>query len=130
MVKAPKQTPFRIPAAAAVLISLVGCGGTSDITLPSAEPRTPYRLATYRASDAGDGSPRPAIVIGETILDLAAADALFATEISTQPYGFPADLIAVIAAGDRAHSRLNQLANHFAGREDGFRFRIEPHRLT
>ena len=80
-----------------------GCGGTSDITLPSAEPRTPYRLATYRASDAGDGSPRPAIVIGETILDLAAADALFATEISAQPHGFPADLIAVIAAGDRAH---------------------------
>ena len=130
MFELPRETLAGTVAAAAVLSGLAGCGGTSDITLPSAEPRTPYRLATYRASDAGDGSPRPAIVIGETILDLAAADALFATEISAQPYGFPADLIAVIAAGDRARNRLNQLANHFAGREDGFRFRIEPHRLT
>ena len=129
MVEAPKNVPLAIPAAA-IVFGLAACGGTSDITLPSEEPRTPYRLATYRASDAGDGSPRPAIVIGETILDLAAADALFATEISAQPYGFPGDLIAIIAAGDRAHNRLNQLANHFAGREDGFRFRIEPHRLT
>lgn len=88
MVKAPKNLSFGIPAAAAILVSLAGCGGTSDITLPSEEPRTPYRLATYRASDAGDGSPRPAIVIGETILDLAAADALFATEISAQPTVF------------------------------------------
>lgn len=129
MVEAPKNPSLVIPAAA-ILFGLAGCGGTSDIALPSEEPRTPYRLATYRASDAGDGSPRPAIVIGETILDLAAADALFATEISAQPHGFPSDLIAVIAAGDRARNRLNQLANHFAGREDGFRFRIEPHRLT
>ena len=106
-----------------------GCGG-GDVALPAAEPLTPYRLATYRASDAGDGAPRPAIVIGETILDLAAADALFATETEGVPFGFASDLIAVIAAGDSATSRLHQLANHFAGREEGFRFRIEPHRLT
>ena len=130
MVEVLKQIPSGIAAAAAILVGLLGCGGTSDITLPSAEPRTSYRLATYRASDAGDGSPRPAIVIGETILDLAASDALFATEIGVQPFDFPADLIGVIAAGDRATARLNQLANHFRGREDGFRFRIEPHRLT
>ena len=36
----------------------------------------------------------------------------------------------MIAAGDPATGRLNQLANHFEGREDGFRFRVEPHRLT
>ena len=116
-------------AAAAFLLALTGCG-SADIALPSAEPLTPYRVATYRASDAGDGSPRPAIVVGDTILDLAAADALFATETGAPAMGFPPDLIGVIAAGDRAAARLNQLANHFEGREEGFRFRIEPHRLT
>ena len=113
-----------------ILLGLAGCGGSSDIALPSPDPLTPYRLATYRASDAGDGAPRPAIVIGDTMLDLAAADALFATENGASPFGFAADLIAVIATGDRATARLNQLANHFEGREDGFRFRVEPHRLT
>ena len=113
-----------------ILLGLAGCGGSSDIALPSPDPLTPYRLATYRASDAGDGAPRAAIVIGDTMLDLAAADALFATETGASPFGFAEDLIAVIAAGDAATARLNQLANHFAGREDGFRFRVEPHRLT
>lgn len=130
MMEAANKTPLRILAAAAILSGLTGCGGASDIALPSAEPRTPYRLATYRASDAGDGSPRPAIVVGETILDLAAADALFVTETGAPSFGFPAGLIGVIAAGDRATARLNQLANHFRGRADGFRFRVEPHRLT
>ena len=63
MFELPRETLAGTLAAAAVLSGLTGCGGTSDITLPSAEARTPYRLATYRASDAGDGSPRPAIVV-------------------------------------------------------------------
>ena len=125
-----KKASIGILAAAGIISGLVGCGGPSDIALPSPDPLTPYRLATYRASDAGEGAPRPALVIGETILDLAATDALFATETGASPFGFAEDLIAVIAAGDRATARLNQLANHFEGREDGFRFRVEPHRLT
>ena len=129
MVPAPNKTPFPNLAAAAILLVAVGCR-TSDVALPSAEPVTPYRLATYRASDAGDGSPRPAIVVGETILDLAASDALFASETGAPPFGFPGDLIAVIAAGDPATRRLHQLANHFEGRENGLRFRVEPHRLA
>lgn len=107
-----------------------GCGDSGDIALPSAEPLTPWRLATYRASDAGDGAPRPAIVLGDTILDLAAADALFASETAAPPGEPGSDLISVIAAGDRATARLHQIANHLAGREEGLRFRVEPHRLA
>ena len=129
MVEVLKKTPFGILAAAAVLLAVTGCR-SADVELPSAEPLTPYRLATYSASDAGDGSPRPAIVVGQTILDLAASDALFATETGSPPFDFSTELIGVIAAGDRSTARLNQIANRFDGREDGFRFRIEPHRLT
>ncbi len=96
----------------------------------SGEPETPYRLATYRASDTGDGSPRPALVLGETILDLAAAEALFASETGSTPDPFAPDLIEVIAGGDATTARLNRIANHLAGRADGLRFRVEPHRLT
>ena len=119
MLSVRKKASIGILAAAGILpgifVGLAGCGGPSDIALPSPDPLTPYRLATYRASDAGDGAPRPAIVIGDTILDLAAADALFATETGASPFGFAEDLIAVIAAGDPATARLNQLANHFRG---------------
>ena len=110
--------------------ALAGCGGSVGPREVPAEPVTPYRLATYHASDAGDGAPRPALVLGETILDLAAADALFASETGAAPHGFPGDLIAVIAAGDAATARLNRIANHLGGREEGFRFRVEPHRLA
>ncbi len=108
----------------------LGCGPPATGPAPSPEPEAPYRLATYRASDAGDGSPRPAIVIGDEILDLAAADALVASETGMTPFDFGAGLIAVIAAGDEATRRLNGIANHLEGREGGLRFRIEPHRLA
>lgn len=120
--------PF-MALALALGASHLGCSPPAAGPAPSTEPDTPYRLATYRASDAGDGSPRPAIVIGEEILDLAAADALVAGETGMAPFDFGAGLIEVIAGGDDATRRLNQIANHLAGREGGLRFRIEPHRL-
>ncbi len=128
----PKSPPRAAPLLPAVLAGVLaaGCGDSGPAPEVSSDPATPFRLATYRASDAGDGAPRPAIVLGETILDLAAADALFASETGAAPYGFPADLIGVIAAGPPANERLHQIANHLGGREDGLRFRIEPHRLA
>ncbi len=108
---------------------LLRCGGGGAGRPVADTPDTPYQLATYRASDTGDGAPRPAIVVGGGILDLAAANALFASETGAAPFRLAADLIGVIAQGDPAVRRLNQLANHFAERAAGMRFRVEPHRL-
>ncbi len=114
----------------AFIAASLACSPPAAGPAPSAEPDTPYRLATYRASDAGDGAPRPAIVIGDEILDLAAADALVAGETGMAPFEFGSGLMEVTAAGDEAVQRLNRIANHLAGREGGLRFRIEPHRLA
>ena len=109
-----------------------GCGapGAPAADPASAAPETSWRLATYRSSDTGDGSPRPAVVIGETILDLAAAEALLASETGGSGFDFAADLLGVIGQGEAATGRLNQIANHFGERADGLRFRVEPHRIT
>ncbi len=114
----------------AALVALAACGPPAAGPVPSADPETPWRLATYRASDAGDGAPRPAIVVGEEILDLEAADALVAGETGMAPFGFGSGAIGVIAAGEEAVQRLNRIANHLDGREAGLRFRVEPHRLA
>lgn len=123
---------LRVPALPAACLPplLLACAAPAGGPVPSDEPDAPYRLATYRASDAGDGAPRPAIVIGEEILDLAAADALVAGEAGLDTLGFGSGLIEVLEAGDAAVRRLNRIANHLAGREAGLRFRIEPHRLA
>lgn len=113
----------------------VGCGGGGggggSATPVSAEPGTPWKVGTYRSSDSGDGAPRPAIVVEEEILDLAAAEALFLSETG-DPSGsvLADDLLDIIAAGDSAKARLHQIANHFGERVSGLRFRVEPHRLT
>ncbi len=109
---------------------LAGClGNPPEVVVPDAAD-TPYQLATYRASDAGDGSPRAAIVIGGDILDLLAADALFVSETGAESGGFAAGLIGILEQGDPAVRRLNQIANHFGERAAGLRFRVEPHRLA
>ena len=143
MWKSPTRCPTRSPsralpgirAANRLVLVLAVCGALAACGAPAGNettggPATPYRLATYRASDAGDGAPRPAIVLGGTILDLAAADALVASEIGAAPYGFPEDLIGVIAEGEAATARLDRIAHHLGGREEGLRFRVEPHRLA
>lgn len=110
----------------------VGCGGGDGATAPvSAEPGTPWKVGTYRSSDSGDGAPRPAIVVEDEILDLAAAEALFRSETGDRSGAVLADdLLEIIAAGAPAKARLHQIANHFGGRVSGLRFRVEPHRLT
>lgn len=127
--------PGLLPALTLVLpaVLAVGCGGDGGAAVPvSAEPGTPWKVGTYRASDSGDGAPRPAIVVEEEILDLAAAEALFLSETGDNGSGpvLADDLLEIIAAGAPAKARLHQIANHFGGRVSGLRFRVEPHRLT
>ncbi len=112
--------------AAAILLRCGGGAGTQPV--PDT-PDAPYQLATYRASDAGDGSPRPALVVGGEILDLAAANALFASETGAPSFDLAPDLIGVIEQGEPSLRRLNQIANHLHERAAGLRFRVEPHRL-
>ena len=121
-----------VGALAAFLAASTGAcgGGVAPATTVSAEPDVRWQLATYRSSDAGDGAPRPAIVVDGEILDLAAADALFASQTGAAPGELGEDLLEVIAAGARAEARLHQIANHFGGRAQGLRFRVEPHRLA
>lgn len=137
--------PARFPAVGGALALLgaltlvlppvlaVGCGGGrgGSATTVSAEPGTPWKVGTYRSSDSGDGAPRPAIVVEEEILDLAAAEALFLSETGDRSgTALEGDLLDIIAAGDSAKARLHQIANHFGERVSGLRFRVEPHRLT
>lgn len=127
--------PAPLPVLTLVLpaVLAVGCGGGSGAAVPvSAEPETPWKVGTYRSSDSGDGAPRPAIVVEEEILDLAAAEALFLSETGDGESGpvLAGDLLEIIAAGAPAKARLHQIANHFGGRVSGLRFRVEPHRLT
>ncbi len=115
-------------AIAAAALALLRCGGGAAVSVSDA-PDVPFQLATYRASDAGDGAPRPAIVVGGAILDLAAADALFASETGAGPRALAPNLVGVIAGGEPALRRLHQIANHLGERASGLRFRVEPHRL-
>ena len=128
----PNPKPLRriAPGGLLPLLLASACAAPDGGAAVSSAPETPYRLGTYRSSDTGDGAPRPAIVLGETILDLAAAEALFASETGASGGRLGSDLIAVIAAGEPALGRLNAIANHFAERAGGLRFRVEPHRLT
>lgn len=107
-----------------------GAGGNTPAATVSTVPETPWKVATYRSSDSGDGDPRAAIVIEEEILDLMAAEALFLSETGGGDALLAEDLLEVIAAGPDAKARLHGIANHFAGRVGGLRFRVEPHRLT
>lgn len=121
--------------AAAGALAAAGCGGTGGggngaAAAVSTAPETPWKVATYRSSDSGDGDPRAAVVIEGEILDLAAAEALFLSETGGGEALLADDLLEVIAAGPTAKARLHALANHFAGRVGGLRFRVEPHRLT
>lgn len=107
-----------------------GAGGNRPAATVSTAPETPWKVATYRSSDSGDGDPRAAIVIEGEILDLLAAEALFLSETGGGDALLADDLLEVVAAGPDAKARLHALANHFAGRVNGLRFRVEPHRLT
>lgn len=107
-----------------------GAGGNTPAATVSTAPETPWKVATYRSSDSGDGDPRAAIVIEGEILDLLAAEALFLSETGGGDALLADDLLEVIAAGPETKARLHGIANHFAGRVDGLRFRVEPHRLT
>lgn len=136
-----QRTGFPSPAVAAAaalglagagILAAGGCGagGNMPAATVSTAPETPWKVATYRSSDSGDGDPRAAIVIEGEILDLMAAEALFLSETGGGEALLADDLLEVIAAGRDAKARLHGIANHFTGRVGGLRFRVEPHRLT
>ncbi len=101
-------------AAILALLSM-SCGAAQ--TAVSDKPETPFKLATY------DG--RVGLVLGETILDVGAANEHLVREAGLAALEIPTDMRALIESYDRVKPRLYQMANFFNGKTEGLAFAHE-----
>jgi 2-keto-4-pentenoate hydratase/2-oxohepta-3-ene-1,7-dioic acid hydratase in catechol pathway len=90
----------------------VGCGAAQ--TAVSDKPETPFKLATYEG--------RVGLVLGETILDVTAANEHLVREAGLPALEIPKDMRALIESYDRVKTRLYQMANFFNGKTEGLAF--------
>src|SRR3970040_1684672 len=98
-------------AAILALLSM-SCGVAQ--TAVSDKPETPFKLATYEG--------RVGLVLGETILDIGAANEHLVREAGLPALEIPTEMRALIEGYDRVKPRLYQMANFFNGKTDGLAF--------
>jgi 2-keto-4-pentenoate hydratase/2-oxohepta-3-ene-1,7-dioic acid hydratase in catechol pathway len=89
-----------------------GCGAAQ--TAVSDKPETPFKLATYEG--------KVGLVLGETLLDVTAANEHLVREAGLPPLEIPKDMRALIEGYDRVKPRLYQMANFFNGKTEGLAF--------
>jgi len=90
----------------------MACGAAQ--TAVSDKPETPFKLATYEG--------RVGLVLGETILDIGAANDYLVREAGLPALEIPTEMRALIESYDRVKPRLYQMANFFNGKTDGLAF--------
>jgi len=76
---------------------------------PSDRPDTPFKLATFEAG----GEVRLGLVLGERVLDLAAAHQHVVTTAGLTPMALPGEMRALIEQYETLAPRLYQVANFF-----------------
>ncbi|MGH9319718.1 MAG: fumarylacetoacetate hydrolase family protein, partial [Vicinamibacteria bacterium] len=98
----------------AAILALLTVGCSAAQTAISDKPETPFKLATF------DG--RVGLVLGETILDIGAANEHLVREAGLPALEIPTEMRALIEGYDGVKSRLYQMANFFNGKTDGLAF--------
>jgi 2-keto-4-pentenoate hydratase/2-oxohepta-3-ene-1,7-dioic acid hydratase in catechol pathway len=107
---------MRSRSLAAILALLsMACGAAQ--TAVSDKPETPFKLATYEG--------RVGLVLGETLLDIGAANEHLVREAGLPALEIPAEMRALIESYDQVKPRLYQMANFFNGKTDGLAFARE-----
>ena len=101
---------MRSRSLAAILALLSMACGTAQ-TAVSDKPETPFKLATYEG--------RVGLVLGETLLDIGAANEHLVREAGLPALEIPTEMRALIESYDRVKPRLYQMANFFNGKTDG-----------
>lgn len=75
----------------------------------SDQPETPFKLATFEA----EGKTHLGLVLGERILDIAAANAQLAKQAKLPAVAIPGEMRGLIEQDNRVSTRLYQMANYY-----------------
>lgn len=97
-----------------LIFAAAACGTAAVQSSISAEPNTPFKLATF---DAGGGM-RVGLVLGdETVLDIQAANAHLVENEGLGQIAIPGEMRVLIEEYATVGPRLYQMANHFKDAE-------------
>jgi len=92
-----------------VLVTLALVPAGAQRAAISNKPDTPFKLATFEAA----GRTRLGLVLGDRILDIAAASAELQRRAGVAAVTIPGDMRGLIEQYDRVSPRLYQIANYF-----------------
>ncbi|HLX46224.1 MAG TPA: fumarylacetoacetate hydrolase family protein [Bryobacteraceae bacterium] len=84
------------------------CGVTLGAAAVSDKPEAPFKLATFEA----EGKTRVGMVLGDRVLDLAAANAYVAKQAGLPAAQLPSEMRVLIEQSNTASKRLFQIANY------------------
>ncbi|HJO39794.1 MAG: fumarylacetoacetate hydrolase family protein [Vicinamibacterales bacterium] len=89
---------------------LILSASTAFAQAPSAQPDTPFKLATFEAG----GTVRVGLVVGETVLAVQEANRALTSAEGLSSVEIPNEMRLLIESYDRTKSRLYQIANYYS----------------
>ena len=107
-------------------LSIMFFASVSYGAVPNDTPDTPFKLSTFEA----DGTVRLGMVVGDTMLDIRAANAALASAENINTVRIPRDMRTLIERYDRIKSRLYQIANYYNENAKGRSFAFDYDKVT